>query len=132
MFKPRIGLRFLAAACLAIVTPLHAADPPLPAPGKLLVATRKMPDADFARAVILLLHSDSQGVVGLIVNRPTEVPLAHLFPELKDAPAGQAPVYLGGLVALGARGLVRSFEHNPGKAAPEKTNPPNSSPQNGD
>ena len=132
MPKPRIGLRFLAAACLAVVPPLDAAEPPLPAAGKLLVATRKMPDADFARAVVLLLHSDSQGVVGLFVNRPTEVPLSHLFPELKDAPTGQAPVYLGGLVALGARGLVRSLEHNPGKAAPEKTSPPKSSPHNRD
>ncbi len=125
------GRRLLAAAYLALVLPLCAADAPaLPAPGKLLVATRTMPDADFAQAVVLLLHSDSQGVVGLIVNRPSEVPLSHLFPKLKDAPTGKAPVYLGGLVALGARGLVRSLEHNPGKAAPEKTNPPKSSPHN--
>ncbi len=115
------GMRLLAAACLALALPLGAADAPaLPAAGKLLVATRKMRDADFAQAVILLVHSDAQGVIGLIVNRPTEVPLAHLFPNLKDTPAGRAPVYLGGLVAQGARGLVLSAAKNPPKTNPEK------------
>ncbi len=117
-----IGLRLLGAACLALALPLWAADAPaLPAAGKLLLATRKMRDADFAQAVILLVHSDAQGAIGLIVNRPTEVPLAHLFPSLKDAPAGKAPVYLGGLVAQGARGLLRSAEKNPPKTNREKT-----------
>ena len=116
------GMRLLAVACLALALPLGAADAPaLPATGKLLVATRKMLDADFAQAVILLVHSDAQGVIGLIVNRPTEVPLAHLFPSLKDAPADKAPVYLGGLVAQGARGLVLSAEKKPPKTNPEKT-----------
>jgi putative transcriptional regulator len=69
----------------------------------------------------LLVHSDTQGVIGLIVNRPTEVPLAHLFPSLKDAPAGKEPVYLGGLVAQGARGLLLSAEKNLPKTNPEKT-----------
>jgi putative AlgH/UPF0301 family transcriptional regulator len=116
------GMRLLAAACLALALPLGAADAPaLPAAGTLLVATRKMRDADFAQAVILLVHSDAQGVIGLMVNRPTEVPLAHLFPNLKDAPAGKAPVYLGGLVAQGARGLVLSAAKNPPKTNPEKT-----------
>lgn len=122
MSKHGIGLRLLVAACLAFAPPLWASDAPaLPAAGKLLVATRRMRDADFAQAVILLVHSDGQGAIGLIVNRPTEVPLAHLFPKLKDAPAGQAPLYLGGLVAQGARGLLRSVEKNPPKTNPEKT-----------
>lgn len=112
----------LLVASMALVLPLQAGDAPaLPAAGKLLVATRKMRDADFAQAVILLVHSDAQGAIGLIVNRPTEVPLAHLFPQLKDAPAGRAQVYLGGLVAQGARGLLRSAEKNPPKTNPEKT-----------
>ena len=116
------GMRLLAVACLALALPLGAADAPaLAATGKLLVATRKMRDADFAQAVILLVHSDAQGVIGLIVNRPTEVPLAHLFPSLKEAPAGKAPVYLGGLVAQGARGLVLSAEKKPPKTNSEKT-----------
>jgi putative AlgH/UPF0301 family transcriptional regulator len=119
------GMRLLAAACLALALPLQAADAPLPAAGRLLVATPKMRDADFAQAVILLVHSDAQGAIGLIVNRPTEVPLAHLFPNLKDAPTGKAPVYLGGLVAQGARGLVRSAEKKPPQTnrekAPDKT-----------
>ena len=115
------GMRLLAAACLALALPLQAADAPLPAAGRLLVATPKMRDADFAQAVILLVHSDGQSAIGLIVNRPTEVPLAHLFPNLKDAPAGKAQVYLGGLVAQGARGLVLSAEKKPPKTNPEKT-----------
>jgi putative transcriptional regulator len=126
-----LELRLLAALCAALTLPLWAADPGLPAAGKLLVATRKMRDADFAQAVILLLHSDAQGVIGLIVNRPTEVRLAHLFPELKNAPAGQAPVYLGGMVAQGARGLVRAPEENQAQASPGKTNPRKTGPRTG-
>jgi putative transcriptional regulator len=114
-------MRFLAAL-MVLVLPLPASDAPaLPAAGKLLVATRKMRDRDFAQAVILLVHSDAQGAIGLIVNHATEVRLAHLFPELKDAPAGQAAVYLGGMVEQGARGLLRSAEKNPPQTNRQKT-----------
>lgn len=79
--------------------------------GSLLVASPHMPDKDWAAAVILIVYSDRQGVMGLLLNRPTEFPLSHLFPELRSAPSGKDPLYFGGLVASGARAVLRA----PGK-----------------
>jgi putative transcriptional regulator len=70
-----------------------------------------MPDKDWAEAVILIVYSDRHGVMGLLLNRPTEFPLSHLFPELRSAPPGKDPLYFGGLVASGARAVLRA----PGK-----------------
>lgn len=85
-----------------------------PAVGNMLVATSKMPDKDWAGTVVLVVYSDRQGVMGLILNRPTEFPLSHLFPEMRSAPSGKDPVYFGGLVALGARAVLRSSAQRQG------------------
>jgi putative transcriptional regulator len=75
------------------------------ATGKLLVATRKSHDPDLARTVILLVHYDERGAIGLIVNRPSKAPLSDVMPELKDA---LVPVYAGGPLTIGVRALLRS------------------------
>ncbi len=103
---------FVAWCCLLSMTEPASCQPSgtpdLPAVGDLLVATSKMPDRDWAASVVLLIYSDRQGVMGLILNRPTEFPLSHLFPEIRSAAAGKDPLYFGGLIALGAKALVRS------------------------
>jgi putative AlgH/UPF0301 family transcriptional regulator len=66
--------------------------------GKLLVASRGLGDPDFARTVILLVHYDEKGVLGLILNRRTNVPLAQVL-DLEAAKDRSDPVYLGGPVA---------------------------------
>jgi putative AlgH/UPF0301 family transcriptional regulator len=66
--------------------------------GKLLVASRDLTDPDFAETVILLVHYDAQGVVGLILNRRTDVPLSRVLEDLKAAKDRSDPVYLGGPV----------------------------------
>jgi putative transcriptional regulator len=71
-----------------LVMMVPAAAQPL-AVGKILIATPKSHDPDLARSVVLLIHSDKDGAIGLILNRP-----------VKD-------VYFGGPVALGARCLFR-------------------------
>lgn len=73
--------------------------------GKMLVATRKSKDADLARSVILLVHYGRQGVIGLMLNRPSKVPLSDVMPELKRA---AIPVFAGGPITIGVRALVRS------------------------
>jgi putative AlgH/UPF0301 family transcriptional regulator len=64
--------------------------------GKLLVASRDLADPHFAETVILLVHYDAQGVVGLILNRRTDVPLSRVLADLKAAKDRSDPVYLGG------------------------------------
>ena len=66
--------------------------------GKLLVASRDLADPNFAETVVLLVHYDADGVVGLILNRRTEVPLSRVFEDLKAAKGRSDPIYLGGPV----------------------------------
>ena len=66
--------------------------------GKLLVASRGLTDPNFAKTVILLVHYDAEGVVGLMLNRRTDVPLSRVLEGLKAAKNRSDPVYLGGPV----------------------------------
>jgi putative transcriptional regulator len=63
--------------------------------GKLLVASRGLGDPHFARTVILLVHYDDNAVVGLFLNRRTDVPLSQVL-DLKAAKDRSDPVYIGG------------------------------------
>jgi putative AlgH/UPF0301 family transcriptional regulator len=66
--------------------------------GKLLVASRNLGDPNFAHTVILLVHYDEKGVLGLVLNRRTDVPLSRVLDGLKAAKDRSDPVYLGGPV----------------------------------
>jgi putative transcriptional regulator len=68
------------------------------AAGKVLVASRDLADPNFAQTVILLVRYDAQGVVGLVLNRRTRVPLSRVLEDLKAAKDRSDPVYLGGPV----------------------------------
>ncbi len=68
--------------------------------GNLLVATRKSVDPELAKTVVLLVHFDEQGAIGLVVNRPSNVPMSEVFPALKTAAvrflrAGRSPLEFG-------------------------------------
>ncbi len=65
--------------------------------GKVLVAARNLGDPSFAGTVILLVHYDGKGAVGLILNRRTDVPLSRVL-NLKAAKDRSDPVYVGGPV----------------------------------
>jgi putative transcriptional regulator len=83
--RPLLPLSFLLFfAPLAIAQQLNV--------GKLLIATSKSHDPDLARSVILLIHYDNDGAIGLILNR-----------RVRDA-------YFGGPVPLGVRCLFRSVK----------------------
>jgi len=66
------------------------------------VASRALADPDFAETVILLVRCDTEGVVGLILNRRTEVPLSRVLDQLAAAKDRSDPVYLGGPVEIPA------------------------------
>lgn len=66
--------------------------------GMLLVASRDLADPNFAHTVVLLVHYDAQSVVGLVLNRRTDVPLSRVFERLKAAKDRSDRVYLGGPV----------------------------------
>jgi putative transcriptional regulator len=73
------------------------------ATGSMLVATAKSHDPDFARSVVLLIRYDSQSAIGLMLNKPTSIPITEILP---DATTKSVTVFAGGPVTIGVRGLL--------------------------
>jgi putative AlgH/UPF0301 family transcriptional regulator len=93
----------------SIFLPVQSKNPKELGAGKLLVASRALADPNFGETVILLVHSDADGVVGLILNRRTEVPLSRVLDQFEGAKDRSDPVYLGGPVEMPAAfALLRS------------------------
>lgn len=66
--------------------------------GNLLVATPILLDPNFFRTVVLLLQHDEDGCLGVVLNRPTEEPVAAHIPEWADRVPGSGMVNFGGPV----------------------------------
>lgn len=105
-------LVLVAGIMLGLVQPgPQAAAGELPGKGKFLVAARDLEDPNFAQTVVLLLHYDAEGAMGLIINRPTQKRAAALMSHLDGFGAYEGNIYLGGPVALfGVMGLFRAQE----------------------
>ena len=82
----------------SVVLPVQSKNPKDLGPGKLLVATRGLADPNFAQTVILLVHYDSESVIGLMLNRRTHIPISRVFSQLATAKDLSDPVYAGGPV----------------------------------
>jgi putative AlgH/UPF0301 family transcriptional regulator len=95
----------------AVFLPVQTRSPSDLGPGKLLVASRALADPNFAETVVLLVHYDSEGVIGLILNRRTDLPISQVLAQLKTAKDLSNPVYLGGPVETPTVfGLLRSTD----------------------
>jgi putative transcriptional regulator len=90
----------LAAIALAFAAAAGARD--LAAErGEMLVARADLPDPNFSDSVILVTHSEDAGTAGLIVNRPTNVPVSSLFPDLDKLASLPDTIWFGGPVGVG-------------------------------
>jgi putative transcriptional regulator len=69
--------------------------------GVFLIANRDLRDPNFSHTVVLLLDHGDGGAMGLIVNRPTELPLGAVLPGLDEQQAPDGVVFSGGPVAPG-------------------------------
>ena len=68
--------------------------------GQLLVATPALQEPTFARTVIAVLeHDDDSGSLGVVLNRPTSVPLADVVAPVVDLVTAPATLFDGGPVA---------------------------------
>ena len=70
--------------------------------GRLLVATPLIGDPHFERTVVLLLAHSEAGAYGVVLNRPTEVPVAEVAPEWAGLVSAPGVVFVGGPVDPGA------------------------------
>jgi putative transcriptional regulator len=84
--------------------------------GRLLIASRRLGDPNFAAAVVLLLSYDKHGAMGIVINRPTQIRLAAALPEITELRDRPDRVFLGGPVSVNVMVLlIRS--HNPPQSA---------------
>jgi putative transcriptional regulator len=89
-------LRVLVAVLGLVTGSVGAAE--LPGAGQFLVASRALNGPTFAHAVVLIVHHDDSGAMGLIVNRPTRLLAAEALPQLPLLAAYPGRLYLGGPV----------------------------------
>jgi putative transcriptional regulator len=66
--------------------------------GKLIVSSPSLVDPNFRRTVVLMTHHDEDGAMGLVLSRPSEIPVAEAVPGLADLPGADEVVYVGGPV----------------------------------
>ena len=72
----------------------------MPHAGMLLLAHPALLDPNFRRSVVLLsAHSDEEGTIGVIVNRPMGQTLGEYDSELSQSTLADVPLYTGGPVA---------------------------------
>jgi len=84
--------------------------------GRFLLAAAGLSDPNFAGTVVLLIRHDSDGAVGLIVNRPTGVAAREVLPEVAALSGYQAPVFFGGPVMLDRMMVLLRTDEAPAEA----------------
>ncbi|HEY1616169.1 MAG TPA: YqgE/AlgH family protein [Streptosporangiaceae bacterium] len=68
--------------------------------GRLLAATPLLGDPNFRRTVILVVEDDpAEGTLGVVLNRPSEVPLAQVLDAWTELVTGPPVVFRGGPVS---------------------------------
>ena len=66
--------------------------------GVFLVASREMTDPRFKETVILVTEHERGGALGIIINRPTEIDMADIFPGVDSLHDNVMHPYIGGPV----------------------------------
>lgn len=66
--------------------------------GRLLVAAPALSDGIFDRTIVLLVEHNDDGAMGLVLNEPSQVPLAEAVPEWAGLAAEPAVTFVGGPV----------------------------------
>jgi putative transcriptional regulator len=87
--------------------------------GTLLVASPQVTDPTFARVVVLVLRHGDDGTIGVVLNRPTNLVPAEIFPELTDSVGTYSGrLFRGGPIAAArliylVRGLAAAAVNGP-------------------
>ncbi len=68
-------------------------------PGALLVAAPVLIDPNFADTVVLILDADDNGALGIVLNRPTGVPVIEVLGDWSDVVTEPVVLYRGGPVS---------------------------------
>lgn len=83
--------------------------------GVFLAASPGAKDKRFAETVVLMIEYGFQGAVGIVINRPTGIPLADALPDIDDIKKLSGGLYYGGPVDKAhVMLLIRSDHDVPG------------------
>jgi putative transcriptional regulator len=88
--------------------------------GHFLVASRYLRDPNFAQSVVLMIHHDHQGAMGVVINRPSDKSVSEVWKMIGYDPCERDDrIYVGGpvpgpLVALHALEGFSDHEVLPG------------------
>ena len=67
--------------------------------GQFLIAATALRDTNFYRSVVLLVRHDEEGAFGLVLNRPMNAQLEHIWSQLSDTPCERSEaLFVGGPV----------------------------------
>lgn len=93
-----------AALCtvLLLSAPVSVCAHAKPLTAILLVARRRLADPFFAKSVVLVMNDLGPAPVGLIINKPTSIRVASVFPDITRLTQVRDTVYFGGPVETGS------------------------------
>lgn len=66
--------------------------------GRLLVAEPMLGDPNFERTVVFVIEHSEEGALGLVLNRPTDLPVAGALPSWDHLATDPAVLHVGGPV----------------------------------
>ena len=93
----------LCAFLLLLGTSWRAcADDAKPLTAILIVARSELPDSNFKDSVVLVMNNIGAAPAGVIINRPTKIPVSRLFPDLERLAKLHDKLYFGGPVEIGS------------------------------
>ena len=126
-------MRCVLAALLALVQMSLSASPSSPAAANpaqppaadskhltaiFLVARSDLPDPNFGDSRVLVMNDLGPAPVGIIINRPTRVPVSSLFPNLKSLARLHDKLYFGGPVEADSVWFLFRAAKQPKNAVP--------------
>lgn len=77
--------------------------------GRLLVATPRLVDPNFERSVVLVLDHDESGTLGVVLNRPSPVPVGDILEGWNGLVGEPGVLFHGGPVATDSALAVASL-----------------------
>jgi len=94
-------IRALATLWLAFaLSGAASADEAKPPTAILLAARAELHDPNFKDSLVLVMNNIAPAPAGLILNRPTRIPVSRLFPDLERLANLDDKVYFGGPVQV--------------------------------
>jgi putative transcriptional regulator len=77
--------------------------------GNLLIANASLFDPNFRRSIVLVGHHDDDGAVGVVLNKPFNVPVREAVPPLAGMVDHDEVLFAGGPVEPGSVVVVADF-----------------------